>query len=121
MKKLIVIAMLGMAIITLPSSSQAHPLCMVPVVAAKSSFIASGGLGLIFAPVTAAAIWHIPAWDVAKDAGTEAAYQKQEMWPQQLFDKLPGGKPGRLNVQVTPAPTAPVGGYWEEKMTGQKQ
>jgi hypothetical protein len=36
-------------------------------------------------------IWHIPAWDKAKDIHTEAAFQAQEMWPQQLFDKLPGG------------------------------
>lgn len=39
-----------------------------------------------------------PGWDAAKDAHTESAYQSQEMWPQQLFDQLPGGTPGRLNV-----------------------
>lgn len=56
--------------------------------------------------VVAACIWHIPAWNEAKvsdgnaigsGGASERAYQRQEMWPQQLFDKLPGGTPGRLN------------------------
>ena len=75
-----------------------------------------GAFKVAFIALALAAAWHIPAWDKAKDANTEAAYQKQEMWPQQLFDKLPGGTPGRTNGVVTPVQTASVGGYWEGKM-----
>jgi len=53
------------------------------------------GPEVFFAPIIMAAIWHIPAWSQAKANHTEAAYQAQEMFPQQLFDKLPGGTPGR--------------------------
>lgn len=52
----------------------------------------TGCFHIAFATVLAMALWHIPAWEDAKD---KAAYQAQEMWPQQLFDKLPGGTPGR--------------------------
>ena len=38
-----------------------------------------------FAAIMLAAIWHIPAWEQAKDNHTEAIYQAQQMWPQQLF------------------------------------
>lgn len=54
---------------------------VVAVTAFKVAFIA----------IAAAAIWHIPAWERAKDTHTEAAYQAQQMWPQQWFSKLPGG------------------------------
>lgn len=66
--------------------------------AGKSALTGSGIVGsAMFFVISAPAIWHIPAWEAAKDAGTEKQYQAQEMWPQQLFDKLPGGTPGRLN------------------------
>ena len=42
--------------------------------------------------LAAACIWHMPAWSKAKAQGGDAPaiYQAQEMWPQQVFDKLPG-------------------------------
>lgn len=45
-----------------------------------------------FAAIACACIWHIPAWSAAKAKGGDAPaiYQAQEMWPQQVFDKLPG-------------------------------
>lgn len=46
--------------------------------------------------LVSACVWHIPAWEEAKKNHTEAAFQSQEMFPQELFDKLPGGTPGRL-------------------------
>jgi hypothetical protein len=55
------------------------------------------GPEVFFSPLIIACIWHMPAWELAKANHTERAYQQQEMWPQQLFDKLPGGTPGRLN------------------------
>lgn len=51
-----------------------------------------------FMAIAAACIWHIPAWDKAKANHTEAEYQAQQMWPQQLFAKLPGGS--ALNVRA---------------------
>lgn len=44
---------------------------------------------LLFASVAVAAIWHIPAWDEAKKNHTEAIYQAQQMWPQQVFNQIP--------------------------------
>lgn len=44
-----------------------------------------------FAVVALAAVYHIPSWEQAKKNHTEAAYQAQQMWPQQWFAKLPGG------------------------------
>lgn len=38
-----------------------------------------------FAVIALAAIWHIPAWEQAKDSHTESTYQAQQMWPQELF------------------------------------
>lgn len=49
------------------------------------------GFHVAFTCLTAAAVWHIPAWEKAKKNGTEVAYQAQQMWPQQWFAKLPGG------------------------------
>ena len=46
---------------------------------------------MAFLGILAAAIWHMPAWDEAKDNHTEAVYQNQQMFPQQLFSMLPGG------------------------------
>lgn len=34
-----------------------------------------------FAAIVIAAVWHIPAWEHAKDTHTEATYQAQPMWP----------------------------------------
>lgn len=47
---------------------------------------------IAFGVLALACIWHIPAWEKAKATGGDAPaiYQAQEMWPQQLFDKLPG-------------------------------
>lgn len=83
---------------------------------------------IAFIAIALAAAWHIPAWSVAKANHTEAAYQAQEMFPQQLFDKLPGGTPGRKNGQVAMA--APVvlasndtnatAGYWEGQVQAGK-
>lgn len=50
---------------------------------------------MVMIAIAAACIWHIPAWEQAKDNHTEAKYQATEQFPQQLFDKLPGGTPGR--------------------------
>jgi len=61
--------------------------------------------------LVAACVWHIPAWEQAKANGTEAAYQAQQMWPQQLFAKLPGGNAPTKTVVVEPR-----GGYWEGKV-----
>jgi hypothetical protein len=43
------------------------------------------GFKIAFLAIAAACIWHIPAWEKAKDTHTEAIYQAQQMWPQQLF------------------------------------
>ena len=69
---------------------------------ATHGFAASFILGYKIAAgaILLAAVWHIPAWDTAKASHTEAAYQAQEMFPQQLADKLPGGIPGRKNTVV---------------------
>ena len=58
-----------------------------------------------FALVTGACLWHIPERTSAKANGTVQAMQQKEMWPQQLFDKLPGGTVGRLNAVRVPQPT----------------
>lgn len=34
-----------------------------------------------FMAILGACIWHIPAWEHAKDTHTEAIYQAQPMWP----------------------------------------
>ena len=54
----------------------------------KATFLTSMGPMVIFAPVAAAAIWHIPAWTEAKAHGTEAAYQAQKMWPQEQIARF---------------------------------
>jgi len=59
---------------------------------AASTALTANAVALALATVC---MWHIPAWEKAKANHTEAAYQSQEMFPQQLFDKLPGGTPGR--------------------------
>lgn len=43
------------------------------------------GWGVVLAP----AVWHIPAWTQAKHDHTEEIYQAQQMWPQQVFNKIP--------------------------------
>ena len=63
----------------------------------------------VFGACALAAIWHIPAWEKAKANGTEAEYQAQQMWPQQLFAKL-----GKGNAPA--AVPSPRGGYWEGKV-----
>ena len=60
-----------------------------------------------FAACVIAAVWHIPAWGKAKANGTEAQYQAQQMWPQQLFAKLPHGN----YAYVDPKATTPSGGH----------
>lgn len=47
---------------------------------------------LLFVGTAVACVWHIPAWEKAKSEGSDARaiYQAQKMWPQQVFDKLPG-------------------------------
>ena len=84
----------------------------ITALAATPGFAASFVLGFKIAAgvIALACIWHIPAWDVAKANGTEKAYQAQQMFPQELFAKLPGG-----NIVVHPTVVAPTGGYWEEK------
>jgi hypothetical protein len=58
-------------------------------VGGKVPFMSTGaGVATFFSPVIIAAIWHIPAWEQAKANHTEAAYQAQQMWPQQFFAKL---------------------------------
>lgn len=57
--------------------------CIIPVVFAFQ---------MAFACVGVAALWHIPAWSKAKKEGKTAEYQKQKMFPQELFAKLPGGR-----------------------------
>lgn len=66
-----------------------------------STVIAITAFKMAFAAIALAAMWHIPAWEAAKDSHTEAKYQATEQFPQQLFDKLPGGTPGR--TLTTPA------------------
>lgn len=44
-----------------------------------------------FILIGVACLWHVPAWTKAKAEGKTAEYQAQKMWPQQEFDKLPGG------------------------------
>lgn len=56
------------------------------------TFTVAKGIGML---LVAACVWHIPAWEKAKANHTEAEYQSKEMFPQQLFDKLPGGVSGR--------------------------
>ena len=84
----------------------------VPMWAASKGAIAGYVLvnKIAWGAIVLACIWHIPAWDVAKANGTEKAYQAQQMFPQELFAKLPGG-----NIVVHPTVVAPTGGYWEEK------
>ena len=55
------------------------------VVVAAVVFQAAFGIAAL------SAIAHVPAWTKAKANHTEAAYQAQQMWPQQFFAKLPGG------------------------------
>ena len=52
---------------------------------AVSSVVTVTAFKAAFLAIALAAIWHIPAWEQAKDNHTEAIYQAQQMWPQQLF------------------------------------
>lgn len=101
MKKLIGLFLaLTVCLTLMPVKSEAHPLCQLAAFPpnAKYGFLQgdfwmNGGIGVVmFAPLIAACTWHIPAWTRAKAQGgdAEAIYQAQEMWPQQVFDKLPG-------------------------------
>lgn len=54
-------------------------------------YAAVAAIQIAMAGAVGAAIWHVPAWSQAKATHTEAAYQSQKMWPQELFAKLPGG------------------------------
>jgi hypothetical protein len=53
-----------------------------------------------FAACALAAVWHIPAWTAAKANHTEVGYQSQEMFPQQIFDKLPGGSMRTSSIAI---------------------
>ena len=67
----------------------------------------------VFGLCTLAAIWHILAWDRAKAAGTEEAYQAQAMWPQkEVASILPHGS----YVYVPYAPYKPHGGELRAKL-----
>lgn len=54
-----------------------------------TSVIVVSAFKIAFLSIALAAIWHIPAWEQAKDTHTESIYQAQQMWPQQLFNKIP--------------------------------
>lgn len=56
---------------------------------AAATVLSFKAVGLL---LVAACAWHMPAWTKAKLQGGDAPaiYQAQEMWPQQLFDQLPG-------------------------------
>jgi len=54
---------------------------------------------LLTAAISLPTGWHIYAWGEAKKNHNEVNYQAQEMWPQQLFDKLPGGGAHSLNYK----------------------
>ena len=62
---------------------------IVPVIYIANAVTGGAGCALAFkiafGLIALAAIWHIPAWEQAKDNHTEAIYQAQQMWPQQLF------------------------------------
>lgn len=55
----------------------------------------AAGFAAAYTTVALAAFWHIPAYEKAKAEGKTKEYQQTEQWPQQLFDKLPGGTPNR--------------------------
>lgn len=40
---------------------------------------------ILTAAIVLPAAWHAPAWNQAKINHTEAAFQTQQMWPQQFF------------------------------------
>jgi hypothetical protein len=111
--KVTAVIILTMAIFALPLRSEAHPVPvwvfhhMHHVVLISGKAVEWKAVPISFealwGAIALACIWHIPAWEKAKANHTEATYQAQEMWPQQLFDKLPGGTPGRLNVGAAPA------------------
>lgn len=44
---------------------------------------------MAFIALAVTVAWHIPAWEKAKDNHTEDIYQSQQMWPQQIFYKIP--------------------------------
>ena len=67
------------------------PVTIAAVSATKTGVACVVAFKSLFSIVLLAAIWHIPAWDKAKQNHTEVQYQASEMWPQQVFDKLPGG------------------------------
>lgn len=54
-----------------------------------SSIVVATAFKLAFIALLGACVWHIPAWDQAKATHTEAIYQAQQMWPQQVFNKVP--------------------------------
>ena len=70
----------------------------VAAVAATSIIPAVVVFQVLFGIIGAAAVWHIPAWEQAKKNHTEIQYQAQQMWPQQVFAKLPGGTPHTIEV-----------------------
>ena len=79
--------------------------CLIPVLAIVGA--GTGGTitsvvvmsSILNALILGPAVWHIPAWTEAKKNHNEVNYQAQEMWPQQLFDKLPGGGAHSLNYK----------------------
>ena len=76
------------------NNKKGHWCCLPAVVSHAWPLTQSIAVG-IGGVLIAACAWHAPAWTAAKANHTEVAYQSQEMFPQQLFDKLPGGTPGR--------------------------
>lgn len=57
-----------------------------------ASTVALIAFKIAFMSIATACIWHIPAWEKAKDNHTEAIYQSQQMWPQQVFNRIPNTK-----------------------------
>lgn len=54
---------------------------------------------ILIAAITIPALWHINEWSHVKANHNELKYQTMEMWPQQVFDKFPGG--GSHTVMIT--------------------
>lgn len=71
-------------------NKKGHVILGLSYVHLGSSVLTITAFKIAFMAIVAACVWHIPAWERAKATHTEAEYQAQKMFPQQLFDKLPG-------------------------------
>lgn len=94
-----------------------HCIILAPIATATGAALVAKISGLI---ILSAMAWHVPAWDQAKESHSEKDYQSQEMFPQQLFDKLPGGQSGRSVGFLADEPTVTTGGYWEGRVLAGK-